>query len=452
MENRSMMGTTKIPSLLLKFALPATIGMLLNAIYNIVDRVFIGNSPDLGSNGLAGVTICFPIMMIMMAIALMCGVGGATLFSINLGEKNYQNVKKIVGNAFSLAIISAIILAVVVYLFIDPILINFGASTTVLPYAREYMQIILLGAVFQGINMTGNNLIRADGNPLISMLSIFLGTGINIILNPLFIYGFHWGMTGSALATITGQFISTIWIIYYFTKGRGNYKLTLSNMNLNRHLSLKILATGLPSFFIQTAGSVLNIVLNASLLRYGGDIAISAMGIVNSVQTLLLMPIIGINQGSLPIIGFNYGANNLQRVKETVKIAALMATLLCFIGFITVQLFSKEIIMFFNQEHELVALGSQMLRHWFLALPIIGFGIIGGNFFQSIGRVIPAIFLSLTRQLLMLVPLVLILGANFGLNGLIYAAPISDVLSTTLTIILFSITIRKLPKKAIQSE
>lgn len=452
MKDRELMGTAKISSLLLKFSLPATVGMLINALYNIVDRVFIGNSGDLGSNGLAGITIGFPIVMIIMAVALMCGVGGSTLFSINLGEKNYGRVRKIIGNSFSLAIITALICAIVIYIFIDPILIQFGASETVLPFAREYLQIILLGAVFQGINMTGNNLIRADGSPKIAMLSILLGAGVNIILDPIFIYVFRWGMTGAALATIIGQFCSTIWVLYYFTKGKGNYKLSFSTMTLEPKLALNIMITGLPSFFIQVSNSALNAILNATLIMYGGDISISAMGIVNSVQTLMLMPVIGINQGALPIIGFNYGANNLSRIKETIKIATIMATIITCLGFIVTRLFSQEIIMAFNQDPELVALGSKMLIYWFMCLPVVGLGMVGSNYFQAIGKVIPAIFLSLTRQIILLIPLIVILSSFIGLDGIIMAQPISDVISTILTVILLLISLKRLEKKTILTE
>ncbi|MDF9867746.1 putative MATE family efflux protein [Bacilli bacterium PM5-3] len=452
MSNKEIMGTAKISSLLLKFSLPATVGMLINAFYNIVDRIFIGNSSDLGADGLAGITITFPVVMIIMAVALMCGVGGSTLFSINLGERNYDKVKKIVGNSFSLALITALFCSIVIYLFMDTILIQFGASEIILPYAKDYLSIILLGAVFQGINMTGNNLIRADGSPKIAMLSILIGAGINIILDPIFIFNFRWGMFGAALATIIGQFASTIWVIYYFTKGKANYKLKLKNMVLEKALAIKIMVTGIPSFFIQVSGSILNVVLNTTLLKYGGDVAISAMGIVNSVQTLLLMPIIGINQGALPIIGFNYGANNLDRIKETIKIASLMATGIAVICFILTRVFSKEIIMIFNQDKELVEIGSNMLIYWFMCLPVVGFGMVGSNYFQAIGKVIPAIFLSLSRQLIILVPLILFLSSLYGLNGLVLAAPIADVVSTILVAILLTISLRNLSKKAILNE
>ncbi|MEG0283258.1 MAG: MATE family efflux transporter [Erysipelotrichales bacterium] len=445
--NREKMGSKRIPSLLLEFSLPATAGMLINALYNIIDRIFIGNSPDIGSHGLAGLTVTFPIIIIIMAVALMCGVGGATLFSISLGERKPEEAKHIAGNAFSLAAITAIIVCVLNYIFMDSVLLSFGASSETLPYAREYMEIILLGGVFQAINMAGNNLIRADGSPSIAMLSILLGGIIHMILDPIFIYGFHWGMKGAAIATIIGQFTSTLWILHYYTKGKANYKLKRIHLRLNKDIAFKVMITGLPSFFIQTAASVLNIVLNTALLKYGGDLAISAMGIVNSFQTLLMLPMIGINQGALPIIGYNYGAKKYERIKETIKYAAVINTILAVVGFSLTQLFSQEIITLFNKTPELVDMGSKILRAWFLCLPIVGINLVFSNYFQAIGKVKPAIFLTLSRQILILIPLILILSSKYGFDGLIYAQPISDIASSILVFTFFFISINKLSKQ-----
>lgn len=452
-DSRTIMGSAKIGSLLWQFSLPATVGMLVNAAYNIIDRIFIGNSGYLGTDGLAGITISFPIMMILMAIATMCGVGGSTLFSIRLGEKRYEDVKKIVGNAFALAILLMFVIALIMHFTMTPMLVAFGASENVLPYAKEFLSIFLLGAVFQGINMTGNNLIRADGSPKIAMLSLLLSAGVNIILDPIFIYWFRWGMAGAALATVIGMLCSTVWILSYFlNKKRTNFPIQRKYFKLNRKLSLQILSTGTPSFCIQMGGSVLNVVLNATLVKYGGDLAISAMGIVNSIQTLILMPMIGINQGSLPIIGYNFGANKIDRTIETVKLATLASCTIGVIGWIITRVFSNEIIMIFNQDPALVELGSKMVFYWFLALPVIGIGMVGSNFFQSIGKVIPAIFLSLSRQIIMLIPLIILLANWHGLDGLIVASPIADVLSTVLTLILLAINLKKLKNNTLVSK
>lgn len=444
MNSREKLGKVEISRLLFEFSLPATIGMLINAVYNIVTRIFIGNSADLATNGLAAATVVFPIIMIIMAVSLMCGVGGATVFSIALGKKEYDKVERILGNSFILGILTTAIISFVFFIFMEPILTSFGASEVVLPYAKDYMMFISISGVLQGIAMWGNNLIRADGSPTIAMLSVLLGSVVNIILHYVFIFMFGWGMIGAGLATMFGLLSSSIWIVYYFTLGKSQTKLKLSKMVLQRSLAINIMVIGLPSFFIQFANSIWNTVLNTTLLVYGGDIAISAMGIVSTFQTLLLMPVIGINQGALPIIGYNYGAKLYGRVKETVRKAGVIATMICIAGFIIIRLFPEQIIMAFNQDEELVKIGTYMLQSWFMCLPIIGIGMVGSNYFQAIGKVKPAIFLTLTRQIFMLIPLILILGNLFGLTGIVHAAPISDVLATILIVIFVYFAFKRL--------
>lgn len=435
MSSREKLGKVSISKLLFEFSLPATLGMLINAVYNIVTRIFIGNSPDLATNGLAAATIVFPMIMIIMAVAVMCGVGGSTVFSIALGKKEYDRIEKILANSFALAIITTAIISLIFFIFREPILTIFGASPEVLPYAKDYLTFISISGILQGIAMWGNNLIRADGSPTIAMLSILLGAIVNIILHYVFIFIFEWGMIGAGLATMFGLLTSAIWIIYYFTFGKSTTKLKLSKMSLQRSLALNIMVIGLPSFFIQFANSIWNTVLNTTIADYGGDIAISAMGIVATFQTLLLLPVIGVNQGALPIIGYNYGAKLYARVKETVKKSAFIATIICVIGFIIIRIFPEQIIMAFNQDPQLVELGIFMLQTWFLVLPIIGIGMVGSNYFQAIGKVKPAIFLTMSRQIFMLIPLILILARLYGLKGILHAAPIADVLSTILILI-----------------
>lgn len=446
MKERERIGTVSITRLLFEFSLPATIGMLINAIYNIVTRIFIGNSPDLATNGLAAATVSFPILMIIMAVALMFGVGGSTVFSIALGKKEYAKVEQILANSLSLAILSTGIISIIFLIFLEPILVIFGASDVVFPYAKDYMTFVLIGGVFQGITMWGNNLIRADGSPNIAMLSILLGSLVNIILHYIFIFMFGWGMSGAGLATIGGLLSSSLWILHYFTSKKANTKLVFSKMIIKRTLALNIMVIGLPSFFIQFSNSIWNTVLNSTLLDYGGDIAISAMGIVATFQTLLLMPIIGINQGALPIVGYNYGAKKYDRVKETIKKAALIATVICIIGYGIIQLFPEQIIKAFNQEPKLVELGVYMLKTWFMVLPIVGLGMVGANYFQAIGKVKPAIFLTISRQIIILLPAILILSHFFGLEGIVHAGPLADVLSTIMILVFVYFAFKHLGK------
>ncbi|MDF2596567.1 MAG: family efflux transporter [Clostridia bacterium] len=451
MENINPLGQEKVSKLLVKFSIPAIIGMMVNALYNVVDRIFIGNSADLGSNGLAGITIGFPIMIILLAIGILFGVGGATLFSIRLGEKQQDKAENVLGNAFILLIIAGFAFMVIGQIFLKPILSAFGASEAVLPYATEYMRVIFFGAIFQVVSMGLNNFIRADGNPKIAMLTMFLGAGINILLDPLFIFVFKMGMTGAALATILAQAISTIWVVAYFFGKKSRNKLKLKYMKLRFSIVSKITSLGLPGFSMQVAASLLNMVLNKSLFLYGGDIAISSMGIINSLQTILLMPIIGLNQGLQPIVSYNFGAKQYDRIKTAVKLAITASTVIVVLGYAAIILFPEQLIALFNQEPELIAFGSDALLKWFLFLPIIGFQIICANFFQAIGRPKSSMLLTLSRQLIVLIPAIIIFPKIWGINGLFYAAPFADLVSALLTGTWFYYGIRKLGRSEFEN-
>ncbi|MEW9122736.1 MAG: MATE family efflux transporter [Thermotaleaceae bacterium] len=433
MEYVNPLGEEKISKLLMKFSVPAIVGMMVNALYNIVDRIFIGNSNDLGSYGLAGITIAFPIMIILLAIGILFGVGGATLFSIRLGEKQQEKAENVMGNAFVLLVIAGFTFMILGQIFLKPILSLFGASEAVLPYAMEYMRVIFFGAIFQVVSMGMNNFIRADGNPKIAMMTMFLGAGINTLLDPLFIYVFRMGMAGAALATILAQAVSAIWVVTYFIGKRSRNKLRFKYMKLKSHIVFKLTSLGLPGFSMQLANSLLNMVLNKSLLIYGGDIAVSGMGVINSIQTMLLMPITGLNQGVQPIISFNYGAKKYNRVKTAAKLAIMVATGIVVCGYIVTRLFPKGMIAMFNQEKELLEFGSYALIHWFLCLPVIGFQIICANFFQAIGRPKSSMFLILSRQVILFIPALIVFPKFWGMNGLLHAAPFADFFSALLT-------------------
>lgn len=442
------LGTKKVSKLLIQFSVPAIVGMMANALYNIVDRIFIGNKADLGAHGIAAITVAFPIMIILIALGVLFGIGGSTLFAIKLGQKKEEEAEKVMGNAFSLLLIAGLAFSILGQIFLTQILTLFGASPDVLPYATEYMRIIFLGTSFQVMSMGMNNFIRADGNPKIAMMSMFLGAGINIVLDPIFIFGLDMGMAGAALATIISQISASIWVVGYFFGKRSRNKLRRVNMRLNKPLVLTIIGLGIPPFALQLANSMLNIVLNKSLISYGGDLAISAMGIVNSLQTLLIMPVIGINQGVLPIISFNFGARQFDRVKEAAKLGILAATVLVMIGYLATRFFPTQMVGLFNQEPELLKLGSFALKRWFLFTPLIGFQIIGANFFQAIGRPRSAMFLTLSRQVIFLIPAILVFPLFWGLEGILFAAPFADLLSSIVTAFFFYYGMKNLEKNA----
>lgn len=443
MDQSKQLGEEKVLKLLLKFSIPAIVGMLVNALYNVVDRIFVGNG--VGSLGIAGITIAFPIMVFMMACSMLIGLGANSLISIRLGEDKKEEAELIMGNAFVLLFIQALLVAIVGSLLLNSLLKVFGASEAVLPYAKDYTQIILWGGIFQSIGFGMNHFIRSEGNPKIAMFTMLIGAILNTILDPLFIFVFNWGIKGAALATVISQAVSAVWVLYHFLGGRSTLKFKSKNLKLNFSIAKNIVALGSAPFAMQLAASLLNVVMNKTLTTYGGDIAISGMGVVMSISTLILMPIFGINQGSQPIIGYNYGAKNYDRVKEALKLAIIGATGISILGYIGTQLFPAQMVAFFNPEDaELIAFGTRAIRIYLALVPIIGFQIVSANYFQAVGKPRQAGFLSLSRQVLVLIPALLILPRFFGLDGALMAGPVADLVASILTGIWITMELKRL--------
>lgn len=446
MDRSYQLGEERIGTLLIKFSIPAIIGMLVNAMYNIVDRIFVGNG--IGKLAIAATTVAFPISSIIMAFGMLIGIGAGATISIKLGQKKGEEAEKILGNAFVLLIIVSIAVTAVGLIFLKPLLILFGASAEVLPLATQFTSIILAGALLQNIGFGLNNLIRAEGSPKIAMYTMLIGAALNFALNPLFIFVFQLGISGSALATIVSQAVCSVWVLIYFTKGKSLLKLKRSTFSIQMHIVRQIISIGLSPFLMQIAASVVTILLNNSLLTYGGDNAIAAMGIINSVAMLILMPIFGINQGSQPIIGYNYGAKNFKRVKDALKLAVAAATVVSTTGFILVQVFPRAIISVFKRgDIALMDIGARGLRIYLMMLPIIGFQIVCSNYFQAVGKAKISIFLSLLRQVVVLLPLVLILPRILQLNGVWIAGPTADFIASIMTGIFLLIELRQLNEK-----
>ena len=442
MNKDEKMKTKKILPLLVEFSIPAMIGMLVNAIYNIVDRMFIGNAPELGSIGLAGISVCYPVTLIVMASSLMVGMGGATRFSISLGMEKRDDAATYMGNALSLTVIFGLLFMIFGNLFLEPLLKILGASQNVLPYAKSYLSIILYGAVFQCVAMAGNNFSRAQGNPKNAMISQMLGAGFNIIFDYILIIVCHMGMEGAALATIGGQLLSALWQLSFLFGQRTIITLNHHLLKLKLRYVKDIIKTGIPAFLMQISNSVLNIILNSTLVQYGGDIALSAIGIVTSIQTLILMPITGLMQGQQPLISYNYGAKQMERVKETVKYAVIGATVISVIGFLAVQLLTKPIVYCFNNENNVVQLTVNALHIWFMMLPVVGCQVMCANYFQAVGKIKISSVLNLLRQVIILIPCIYIFSSLFGLYGIFYAVPVADTLAFIMTVILFIKTIK----------
>lgn len=432
MDRTKQLGEESIAKLLIKFSIPAIVGMLVNALYNIVDRIFVGRG--VSKLALTAITVSFPISLMIMAFGMLVGIGAGATISIKLGQQKKDEAENILGNSFMLIIIVSVLVTIVGFIFMEPLLLIFGASPAVLPLAKQFASIILVGAVLQNIGFGLNNIIRSEGNPKIAMNTMLIGAILNTVFNPLFIFVFKFGIRGSALATIVSQSVCSIWVLFYFLKGNSVLKIRVRYFKIKAHIVKQIFSIGMSPFLMQITASVVTVFLNISLSTYGGDNAIAAMGIINSVSMLILMPIFGINQGAQPIIGYNFGANNHKRVNETLKLAIFAASLLAIFGFILIEIFPKEIISIFNKgDSDLLKVGSRGLRIYLIMLPLIGFQVVCSNYFQAVGKAKVSIFLSLSRQVIILLPLIILLPRFFKLDGVWIAGPTSDFLASLLT-------------------
>ena len=438
-----LMGEQKIFRLLLRFSVPAVDGMMVQALYNFVDRIYIGRA--VGSIGIAATTISMPIMLIGFAFGLMIGIGATALISIRLGEQNKDQAEQIMGNAAVMLFLISVALMVPGLVFLTPLLKVFGATDTILPYAQDYMRIIILGWLFQVFGFGLNNFIRGEGNPKMAMLTMLIGSIINMILDPIFIFGFGWGMKGAAWATVISQLISAVWVLYYFLSGKSVLKIRVKYFRLKPSLMVKILALGGAPFLMHISDSMMSAILNNQLRIYGGDLGISLLGVIMSLMMMIFMFIIGISQGAQPIIGYNYGARQYDRVKKALAQAVMVATGGVLIGYIIIMLFPAQLVRIFNKEDEaLVELGVQAMPIFFSLLPLIGFQAISSTFFQAVGKAKQSMFLVLTRSVILHVPGLLLLPRFFGLDGIWIATPISTLGSSLITGIFLYYILRRL--------
>ena len=436
-ERLNSFGSASIPKLVLQFSVPAIISMLVNALYNVVDRFFVGQG--VGSLGIAGITLCFPICLFIMAMSMMVGVGDNTLFAIRLGQKKYIQASIILNNSFSLLILMALGTFTLGEIFMEPLLKLFGASEQTLPVASSYMRIILCGAAFQTIAPGMNHFIRSMGHPKTAMFREIVGAVTNIVLDYLFIMKFHWGIEGAAWATISSQLVASALITQFFIKKDTPIRIRWRHMKLRAAYVRKIYILGLPPSVMQICNSLMNAILAWSLTTYGnisvkttgalsgGDMAISAFGITNSIVSIIILPLLGFVHGTQPIIGYNYGARLNNRVKETLKFAFIYAGGFMFVTWGILMWQAETFVTpFAPKDPELIKLSAWAMRIFAAAFFMIPFGMVSGNFFQGTGKALRAMFLNACRQVILLIPFLLILPHFFELKGVFMAQPIAD--------------------------
>jgi putative MATE family efflux protein len=425
------LGQEPVGRLLFAFSLPAIAGMAVASLHTVIDRAFLGNA--VGPDAIGALSICMPIVFVIIGFSMLVGIGSAALVSIRLGQQNKSEAEVIAGNAVATIIVTSLALTTILMVALEPLLVALGASAATLPLATQFMHVILPGSVFQLTTFGLNSLIRAEGSPRLALATQLANAGTKIALDAVLILGLGYGVVGAAVATVAAQALSAGWTLAHFASRRSVLRLRLPNIRLRLHVLRPMLAIGLAPCCMQLGSSVVNVLINRALLRHGGDSAIDAYGVIVSLGMLWLMPVYGINQGMQPIVGYNLGAGQSRRVRETLRLAILGATAILSVGFVLVQTIPEVLIRLFADSQELVGIGARGLRLWFLVMPAVGFQIVSANFFQTIGKARTAIALTLVRQVIVLVPLLLILPARFGLDGVWAAGPIADALAALLT-------------------
>jgi putative MATE family efflux protein len=420
--------------------------MTAASLYNITDSIFIGKG--VGALAISGLAITFPLMNLAAAFGSLVGVGASTLMSLRLGQKDYASANTILGNVFILNILFGAAYTVVVMLFLNKILFFFGASPDTIKYARDYMEVITLGNIITHIYFGLNAMLRATGKPQISMYSTIFSVIINAILTALFIYGFGWGIRGAALATIMAQISMLIWQVKIFSDKRNFIYLKKGTFILQKKIVNESLSIGLAPFLMNAAASVIVIVINQSLIRHGGDLAVGAYGIINRVMILFPMVVMGLNQGMQPIAGYNFGARNFGRVNAVLKLTVILATGVMITGFLAGELFPRTVASIFTREESLISLVVPGLRTVLIFFPLVGFQMVTSNFFQSIGMPGKAIFMSLTRQVLFLLPCLLVLPRLLGVMGVWYSMPVADLLSSVIAAYMLIVQYRRTKNKS----
>lgn len=432
--NATELGTQPIGKLLMQYAIPAIIAMTATSLYNMVDSIFIGQG--VGPMAISGLAITFPFMNLGAAFGAMVGVGASTLISVKLGQRDYSMAQMVLGNVVTLNVIIGVVFSIVSLLFLDPILYFFGASPDTIGYARDFMQVILLGNIFTHMYLGLNAVLRAAGHPQKAMYATINTVIINIILAPIFIYIFKWGIRGAAIATVIAQIVSLVWQFKILTNQNELLHLKKGIYSLQNKIVKNIIAIGLSPFCMNVASCFIVIFINKGLKEYDGDLAIGAYGIVNRLVFICVMIVMGITQGMQPIAGYNYGAQQYQRVNAVLKLAIIGATIMTTLTFLIGEFIPELAVRLFTTDEGLISRAAEGFRIVVLVFPIVGFQMVTSNFFQSIGMANKAIFLSLTRQLLFLLPCLIILPTFLGASGIWWSMPISDAVASAVAAVM----------------
>ncbi len=447
-DNKEFLGTAPIGKLLFKLAIPTVVAQLINMLYNIVDRIYIGHIPVEGSLALTGVGVCMPIIMIVTAFAALVSSGGAPRASIFMGKKDSESAEKTLGGCFLLQIIISIILTIVLSVWNEDLLLAFGASENTITYATDYMSIYALGTIFVQLTLGMNAFITAQGFTTISMVSIIIGAICNIILDPIFIFSFDMGVKGAALATIISQAVSSIWVVSFLCGKKTVIKLKKTNLKLSPKIVLPCVALGTATFIMQSSESVISVCFNSSLLRYGGDIAVGAMTILTSVMQFALLPLQGIAQGAQPILSFNYGAKNTMRVKKTFRILLITCLAYSVTLWAVIMLVPKLFVGIFTPDVDLIEFTAPALRTYLGGIFLFGIQIACQMTFTSLGKAVNSIIVAVVRKFVLLLPLIYLipLMVSDKTMGVYLAEPIADVVAVTCTSILFAFQFKKAMK------
>ena len=442
------LGTESIGRLLRQYAVPAIVAMTASSLYNMIDSIFIGQG--VGPLAISGLAVTFPFMNLAAAFGALVGVGASTIVSVKLGQKDYTSARKALGNVVALNVIIGVAFMAISLLFLNKILLFFGASENTLQYAREYMEIILYGNVVTHMYLGLNAVMRSGGHPQRSMIMTILTVVLNAILDPIFIFGFGWGIRGAAIATILAQIVALTWILISFMNKKEVLHFESGIFKLDRRIVTASLSIGMAPFLMNVAACIIVIFINNGLQQHGGDLAIGAYGIVNRITFVFIMVVMGLNQGMQPIAGYNYGARNIDRMLSVLKLTIIWATVIMFVGFMICEFTPRLIARIFTSDKELIARSVRGMRIVAIFFPIIGMQMVTGNFFQSIGMARQAIFLSLTRQLIFLLPCLIILPTFWGADGVWASLPTADLLSWIVSVSVLTHYLRKFKQGKIE--